>query len=288
MAEILLASSSSAYKSCGSGHKLITDISTAQSLVTSGLESGDSSTVLAALHQSGHQDLDGIALVPEARSQLGSLKDLSVPIAQGELGDAASALLGRAVFTSARILGKGSDMNSTDADVLIKIFDDFLRVRANTFGSEQAKADLTGITAFGLGELGEPAVVQQFLNSVYVDARLDLNTDLTHNQRASETRKLLLHAIEYCPALNQLIVDALDHGGIPEVSIAIGRLGEFERLLSKVAPDAARRHSDWIECFRDALQNLPNRIKDLEKVVNPLNQKEVAMQDTVNLLGLYL
>jgi hypothetical protein len=278
MAEILLARSSSAYKSCGPDHKLITDISIAQSLVTSGLESGEPSTVLAALHHSGHQDLDGRALVPEARSQLGSLKDLSVPIAQGKLGDDASALLGRAVFTSARILGKGSDMNSTDADGLIKIFDDFLSVRANTLGSEQAKADLTGITAFGLGELGEPAVVQQFLNSVYVDARLDLNTDLTHNQRASETRKLLLHAIEY----------ALDYGGIPEVSIAIGRLGEFERLLSQVTPDAARRHSDWIECFRGALQNLPNRIKGLEKVVNPLNQKEVTVQDTVKLLGLYM
>jgi hypothetical protein len=240
------------------------------------------------MHQSGHQNPLEKALLPAARDQLGHLKGLSKDLGSDHFGGRGVALLGRALYTASQIIGPDSGMANNDIDQVIAIYRDFLEARGNAVGSERAKADLTGITAFSLGEFRDNGALRSFLDDVYRDSRVGLDTRLPENQRSSETRKLLLHAIDYRPALNQLIVDALDFGDLDEVSIAVGRLDEFAMLLSNGQCTPGSAHGDWVETFADALRQRSEQHTAPCDVINPLNGKAIALVDMASLLELSL
>lgn len=286
MPEILLETSRTEYSSCRGSHGLINQPSEASKLVNRGLASRDAEAVLSAMHQSGHQDTFQKALLPAAREQLGHLKDLSPDVGRHQFGERGVSLLGRAVYTASKIIGPDSDMARDDIDQVIGIYQDFLDARGTAEGSERAKADLTGITAFSLGEFGDNGALRSFLDDVYSDNRLGLDTASPENQRSSETRKLLLHAIAYRPALNQLILDALDFGDLDEVSIAVGRLDEFAALLRETTSARGGAHGDWVDTFAAALRERAVQLPSRGEVINPLNGRSVALVDIAKLLEL--
>ncbi len=288
MPEILLEASRREYSNCGTGHSLIREPLQADRLVNRGLASDDTGVVLAAMHQSGHQFSSQKALLPAARGQIGLLKELSFEVGKDQFGERGVTLLGRAVYTASMIIGPDSEMASDDIENVIEIFRDFLDARGDSEGSERAKADLAGITAFSLGEFGNNGALRSFLKDVYNDRRLGLNTELSENQRSSETRKLLLHAIAYRSALNQLILDALYYGDIDEVSIAVGRIDEYASLLRQNKSPQTSGHGDWVESFKEALRYRAGRNPECNEVINPLNARRVRLLDVARVVELSL
>jgi hypothetical protein len=284
MAEILIEGSRKEYSTCGDGHKLIRNVDEAQRLINADLRSAREELILSGLHQSGHQDVSLKGLLPAAREQLALLTDLSREVGTLKLGERGLVLLGRSVFTASRIVGK--DMATEDVDNVRKIFFDFLDARGTAEGTERSKADIAAITAFSLGESGNGEELNRFMNEVYSDARLGLNTEKKENCSSSEVRKLLLYAIAYRPALNQLILDALDFGDVDEVCIAVGRIDEFATLLRENPGSISPSNREWSEVFAQALRQRMELLPGRGEVVNPLTTYTVSLANLAQLLEL--
>lgn len=255
-------------------------------LVLTGLRSLKEPLVIDSLHQSGHVDTTKKELVPDAQKQLELLTKISSGVGALEFGGKAPALLVRAMYSASQIIG--IDMSNKDVESLLQIFNAFLEARGNSPDAEQSKADLTGITAYSLGECGDEGAVREFLGNVYQDPRLDLDTEHSINQKPSETRKLLLHAVEYRPALNQLILDALDFGDLDEVGIAVGRLDELASLLRQERGTIPAHLQQWCDAFCDALRTREQGPGGIQPIFNPLSEKFVSLRDLEQLLEISL
>jgi hypothetical protein len=286
MTQILLKGSAGEYSACGSGHKVIIERNDMSALVLTGLRSLTPKLVVDSLHQSGHVDTARKELLPEAQKQLELLTKISAGVGGLEFGAKAPALLVRAMYSTSQIIG--IDMSNNDVDSLLTIFNAFLDSRGSSPDADQSKADLTGITAYSLGECGDDGAVREFLGNVYEDPRLGLDTEQPMNQKPSETRKLLLHAVEYRPALNQLILDALCFGDLDEVAIAVGRLDELATLLRQNQGSISSNVQDWCEAFCDALRERAQSSAGARPILNPLSEKLVSLHDLAALLELSL